>query len=570
MFLKKIEDKIHKKVSPSIKVEFIDGCISLTGEVEKWEDVVSAGTLAVDKTHSRGVVNDITVKNYKPLPMRIPDIKDNKFDGLSVDIAVIGGGVVGCLIARELSRFDIKIALIEKEYDVATAASSRNDGMVHPGIDLHKGSKKLEYNARGNQMYGEVCKELGVDFARNGSYILFDRRWQKMLIPIFKMIAKRNRIPNLRYAKKSEVKKAEPQAGDWQQGGIFLGSSGIVCPYSLTVAAAENAVSNGVTLCLNTAVIDMELKNSTIVSLKTNRGKIIPKIVIDAAGVYSDKIAQMGGDRFFTIHPRKGTDIILDNKSKTVNTVMARTPFFRDKHSHTKGGGIVRTVDGNILVGPNAVEIPEREDVTTNPDSVNEIMTKHGKCAEKMNNGQIITCFSGVRAATYEEDFIVEKSSRTKNLIFAAGIQSPGLTAAPAIAQDICKMVTEALEFPPPNARFNPIRKKPPKPSSLSFEERNELIKSNPDYGVIVCRCEQVSKGEILDAIRSPIPALTLDSIKRRARPGMGRCQGGFCAPLITQIIAEEMGIAQSEVCKAGIGSNIIIENNKEVYSDEI
>jgi len=312
----------------------------------------------------------------------------------------------------------------------------------------------------------------------------------------------------------------------------------------------------------------MKLDGEKIISVETNRGTIFPKLVINAAGVYSDVIADMAGDRTFSIHPRKGTLLILDKKSqgRIVNTVMAKSPFgdLKARDKNTKGGGLVHTIDDNVLVGPNAIEIPDREDTSTRQECVDAIYNKQSVVAEKMSRSDVITYFAGVRAPTYEEDFVIRKGIFTKNIIEVAGIQSPGLTAAPAIAIDVAKFAVEMLKDVKKNPNFNPIRKAVPHLAEMTAEERDNYIKKNPDYGVIICRCEEVSKGEIIDVLNAPFVVPSTDAIKRRVRAGMGRCQGGFCGPLVVKIIAEKLGIKTEEVHKGNDKSYILISDTKE------
>jgi glycerol-3-phosphate dehydrogenase len=301
---------------------------------------------------------------------------------------------------------------------------------------------------------------------------------------------------------------------------------------------------------------------------------VYPKVVIIAAGVYADVIADMAGDQFYSIHPRKGTNSILDKKAtgKTAQTIVRRmggdgNDRGADAAAHTKGGGIVLTAHRNILVGPDAAEIPEREDFSTTPESIRGSFAKHRATAPALSQNQIITYFSGVRAATYEEDFVVCKGRRTGYLVHAAGIQSPGLTAAPAIAVDVARYACQELEAQgvavAPNAGFNGRRNPIPHMAAMSDVERAALIRERPDYGAIVCRCEEVSRGEVLDSLRRPVPCDTVDGVKRRVRPGMGRCQGGFCGPLVLQIIAEEKGIPPEKVLKNGLGSEVLCGKTK-------
>lgn len=571
-YFKRIEKKIHKKISKNIAVSLVNGCIVLEGELDNWDDVVSAGSLAVSKK-SLGVVNNIKLKGFQEAPV-LPAVNDLLYDGRTPDIVIVGGGIVGCSIARELSKYSFDVMLLEKGYDVALGASSRNDGDVHVGIDLHKGYQKLYYNGRGNELYDKLCEELDVDLHRTGHSIVFYKKWETRIIyPIIKLKSKLLGIKGVRFVSPEEFNKLEKGMPSWAKGAVFMPSGAEVSPYKLTVALAENAAKNGVEVCLNTYVNGIKTQNGSIVEVSTNRGTIKPKLVINAAGVYADIIADMAGDRTFTIHPRKGTNLILDKKCVDyATTSMTKSPFTKfaneekrvdDAKKHTKGGGAVHTVDGNVLIGPNAVETPYREDVSTTREDVDLIFSKVKRVAEKMSYGDIITYFSGTRAATYEEDFVVRKGIFTKNIIQAAGIQSPGLTAAPAIAEDVARWSCELLGKKTKNPSYNPIRKAPPKLSKMSPEMRDKFIKENPLYGEIVCRCEEISKGEIIDALNSTLPVYSVDAIKRRVRPGMGRCQGGFCSPLVMKILSEHSGLPIENIKKADESSTILFGDTK-------
>ena len=402
------------------------------------------------------------------------------------------------------------------------------------------------------------------------------------------MNSKRLHIPGVRYLNREQLLKIEPYAPSWAYGALYMPTGGFTSPYKVNVALAENAVANGAKICLNTAVLDMEIKDEKIYSVKTNRGTIYPKLVINAAGVYADVIAQMAGDRTFTIHPRKGTDIILDKKvGKYIRTTEVKSPItvlgkgrklstaerikmikFALSHENTsKGIAVIHTVDKNMIVGPDVQEIPDREDVTTDRETTERILREQMQVAEKIKPSDVIAYFAGVRAPTYEEDFQVRRGIFCKNILEAAGIQSPGATAAPAIGVKLAHWAVAYLRETGPvkkYADFNPIRKGTPHLASLSEKERDALIKKNPDYGEIVCRCEEISKGEILDVLRSPLPVYTLDAVKRRCRPGMGRCQGGFCSPLVVQILAKECGCSVEDIKKNTEESRILFRRTKE------
>lgn len=567
MNLEKINKELKKRFNGAIKAENKDGCTVLTGRLSSWQDVVTACSLASKKCSTTHVVNDIVCDEIKPQSPRLPKLCDSALDGEKPDVLIIGGGISGVSIARELSRWKLDILLVEKEADLALQASGRNDGEVHPGIDLSKGSKKHFYIRKGNEMYTKICEELDVPFKRVGQYVCFTKTAYKPLVAVYCLIRrKRDGISDTKLISKKDLESIEPNFSKDFKFAISNPSSGCVCPYGLTIAYAENAVQNGARVALNTAVLDMTVKNGEIIEVKTNRGTLYPKLVINAAGVFSEDIAAMAKDRFFSIHPRRGTNSILDKKAGAFMHSIASVKELTRNKSHSKGGGILHTVHDNLLIGPDAVETYEKENTETHRESIETVFSKQKRTMPSLSERDIITYFTGVRAPTFEEDFIIERGRKTKNLIHCAGIQSPGLTTAPAVAKDIEKMAIDFLKNitdVKANPDFNPIRHGVPVLNEMPDKERAELIKKNPDYGVIVCRCEEISKGEILDALRSPICVPTVDGIKKRVRPGMGRCQGGFCSPLVTQIIADFLNIPLSEVKKSSEESIITFGKTK-------
>lgn len=565
MNIDKLNRKLNKSFGGKISARLSENCIVMSGELDKWEDVIAACQMAATKSSDCHVVNDIVFTGAEIEPMRVPELQDDALEGEKCDVLVVGGGISGCSIARELSRYKLDILLVDKEADFALGASGRNDGEVHPGVDLGKGSLKHKYIRRANAMYDKLCEELDVPFKRVGQYACFKSIF---LLPFVWLYTLWRRfvdgIEDTRIVLAKKIRKTAPELNEEFAFAISNPSSGSVSPYNLTIAYAENAVMNGAKISLNTAVLGMELKDGKIISVKTNRGTVYPKLVINAAGVFSDEIARMAADRFFSIHPRRGTNSILDKKTgakfATIASVVgAQTPG----QTHTKGGGILHTAHDNLLIGPDAIETWERENTATTKESIERVFTKQRITMPNLTERDIITYFTGVRAPTFEEDFIIERGRKCENIIHVAGIQSPGLTTAPAVAEDVSEMAVSVLGGAEKNESFNPIRKAPPKLSEMSDEERSKLIAENPDYGVIVCRCEEISRGEILDALNSPICVPTVDGIKKRVRPGMGRCQGGFCSPIVTKMIAEYLGVPITEVRKASDASPIVFESRK-------
>lgn len=563
--LKKVQKALRKKDLGGIECTEVRNCIRLEGEMDSWTDIVKAGKTAA-KFGYKGVLNDISLKGFDEPAIRAPKTTDSSLEGVEPDVMIIGGGVIGCSIARELTKYQLNVLLVDKESDVAMQASSRNDGMIHPGIASHPGTLRGEMNVRGNAMYTQICKDLSIPFERWSNLILYSDRFFGFASSF--VFAEREKKLGIEGHKVSleKLHEIEPNITDKAIGAFEFPSSGVLSPYKLTVAFAENAVENGAKVSLDTIVTGMTVEGGKITAVKTNRGTVRPKAVINAAGTFSDKIAEMADDRFFTIHPRKGHLAILDKKQGSLVQRSMGLIGLSQAFSDTKGGGVMRTIDGNVLVGPDAFEQPYREDFSTKRENVDVMLNKHLPLIKGFSKADVITYFAGVRAATYEEEFIVEGSERVENLIHAAGIQSPGLASAPAIAEDITKITVDRLSKVmevKKNDSFNPRRRVTPVMAKLSLEEKQAAIAANPDYGIVVCRCEGISRGEIIDAINSPVPATSIDAIKRRVRPGMGRCQGGFCMPLVTGIICEQTGMKPSEVTKSGEGSELLFEKEE-------
>ena len=569
-YCKRINHRLFARFGGRVSAREHDGVLYLEGELDRWDDVVEAGLMAVNRKRYDGLVNDIRFTGETIPPMRMPNVVDSALDGATPDVLIIGGGIVGCAIARECAKYDMRILLVEKEHDLAMQTTSRNDGMIHPGIDLKPGQVKRDYNMRGNRMYEDVCKQLDVPFRRSGQYICF--LGNKLAIAgFFGQLYYRALGPKATFLDKKAFFEREPNMNPAISAALFFPDAGVVSPYGLALAYAENAADNGVAFSLDTAVLDMTLSQGAIQSVHTNRGTIYPKVVINAAGVFAEDVARLAQDRFFSIHPRKGTNTILDHKaSSRMHTIVSSFGTSSTKKRHTKGGGLVKTIDDNTLVGPDAVETYRKEDFSTAPENVAFVFQAQRKTDTALSMKDAITYFSGVRAATYEEDFVIRKGKWTKNIVHAAGIQSPGITAAPAIAVDVSKMAVELLgqtQTVQPNTKFNPVRKGIVRASELDLVARDALIRENPDYGEIVCRCEEISRGEIIDALHRSIPCDTIDGVKRRVRPGMGRCQGGFCGPLVLQIIAEETGKSALEIDKSAPGGELLVGAIKEVLS---
>ncbi len=546
--------------------------VVLAGKVKTWDAKIEAGYCAVKKGY-KGVVNDIEVEGIGPDRMSLPACRDGLLEGRKFDIVVIGGGIIGSAVARELSRYDIRIALLEKEEDLAKHASSRNDGMIHPGFASKPHTLKTACNIRGNAMYARLSKELGFEFRRVGSLILYSHSYSKTITPLLMERCIQNGVEGYEYVKRKRVFEMEPYVTGKQHGAFYLPTTGVISPYRATIAFAQNAIRNGVEVFLETAVTGFEMAGNKIRKVLTNRGDFEAALVVNAAGVWADTVACYANDRFFSIHGRRGTDAVLDVRTGRYQTAVLAMPSFVQVKSKTKGGGLVTTVEGNLIAGPTAEEIPYREDYATHPEDLVQLR-KHLRLNTKVGEADIINYFAGVRACTYEEDFVIEASEYVPNLVHAAGIQSPGVASAPAIAEDVAMLAVNRLqEFGKvmPRKNFDPRRERDHRLSEVGIEEWAKIVRKNPDYGRIVCRCESVSEGEVRSAIRSAVPATTLDGVKRRTRAGMGRCHGGFCTPRVMEILSGELDVSMTSVTKKGTGSELLVGETKSGadYSDK-
>ncbi len=473
------------------------------------------------------------------------------------NVAVIGGGVVGGMILRELSRYDLSVCLLEKEDDVAKGSSRANTGIVHGGFDAVEGSNKAKYNVQGCALMPKVTQELGVKYQNNGTLVVaFSDEDLKMVQTLYQRGIK-NGVTGLKILSQTELFEKEPNVNKTALGGLYCQSAGIVCPYELTISAIGNAMDNGAELITDFEVVKIDKdENYTLTSAD---GKVVTAdVVINVAGMFADKVANLIGDASFKISARKGEYILLD---KCHSGFLNHTLFF----CPGKGGkGIVvtHTVDGNILLGPTADEIDDKTDVSTTARGLNTVKQKATEMCASLPFYDTITSFAGSRAYCDRNDFIIEPSSVLDTFINVAGIESPGLTASPAIALKVVELVGEKITLNK-KASFNPYRKADYFFKNLSIEEKNQIIEKDSTYGKIICRCEEITLGEILRAIRENPKATTIDGIKRRTRAGMGRCQGGFCQPTIAKIIADELNIPLEEVQKGGKNSNVLVGKSK-------
>ncbi len=475
------------------------------------------------------------------------------------DVAVIGAGVIGSFVARELSRYDLSIALIDKDSDVANGTSKANSAIVHAGYDAKEGTQKAKFNAKGNEMYERVCKELDVPFKRIGSLVIATNEDEMEHVKMLYDRGIENCIPGLKVLNQQEVRALEPNIDEQVIGALHAATCGIVGPFELTIALAENAVDNGAELLLNSEVVDLTRVDGFFNILLGNGKRVKAKYVINAAGVYADKINNFISNDKIEIIPRRGEYFVFDKEAGTlVNSVIFQCPT-----KLGKGVLVTPTVHGNMLVGPSAENIEDKEGIDTTQEGMSFLREKAGKTTKKILFNKVITSFAGLRAVAKSGDFIIGESSDVEGLINVAGIQSPGLSSAPAIAEYIVDMIKKKV----PNLKESETfvnRREQIRFMELSDVEKQEVINKDKRYGNIICRCEWITEGEIVDAIHRNAGARTVDGIKRRVRPGMGRCQGGFCGPRVLEILARELDVSPQEIIKSNEGSNILSGVSKD------
>lgn len=477
------------------------------------------------------------------------------------DVAIIGAGVVGGMLARTLAAYDLKICILEKENDVAMGATRANSGIVHAGYDAEEGTLKARLNVRGSEMMEETARELGVPYRRNGSMVLGFGEEDRAIIEKLYARGVKNGVKGLRILSGEEARRLEPGLADSVVCALHAPTCAIVCPYELAIAAVGNAMDNGAELMLNFEVSRIEKRGDwfeIFADASGGRRKISARYVVNAAGIYSDEIARMAGDASVQICPRRGEYLLLDREcGSLVSHTLFRTPS-------KKGKGILvtPTVDGNLLLGPTSADMEDKEDTSTTAEGLAQIIGRAGENVKDIPFHKVITSFCGLRAVGNTGDFII--TSPVHGFINAAGIESPGLTASPAIAEYVEGMLAEQGLWMRRREGYQPLRRPVYAFRSASMEEKNEIIRRDKTFGRVVCRCETVTEGEILTAIRSNPPARDLDGVKRRTRAQMGRCQGGFCMPYIAEILARELGIPYEKITKSGEGSEIGAGRTKE------
>ncbi|MEG1159193.1 MAG: NAD(P)/FAD-dependent oxidoreductase [Acidaminococcaceae bacterium] len=474
------------------------------------------------------------------------------------DVVVIGGGIVGTAILRELSKYKLKSVLVEKEPDVAMGTTKSNSAILHAGFDAPNGSLKASTNVRGNQIYHELEDQLDLDIQWTGSLVVATSTEEMATLQELLERGHANGVRGLELLTASEVQAKEPNLTDKVAGALWAPTAGVCWPFGLAVAFAQCALQNQAELLTNCCVTGLQLTDGAISGVETSQGLIKTKYVINAAGVYADAIARLAGDTSFTIQPRKGEYILFD---KTVAPSMVSGVVFPTPSTTSKGILICTTTHGNTFIGPNAQDIADKADTAVTALGMEEIMNSARKLLPTLPLGAVITEFSGLRAVSNTGDFIIEAST-VPGLIHAAGMQSPGLTAAPAVAEKIMAMLREQEPTMALKNNFKAVLPKKAVFHKMTRKQQAELIATDELYGRVICRCELITEAEIIAAIKAPCGACTVDGVKRRTRAGMGRCQGGFCGPRVTQILARELGISVPEVLKERADSHLFYEKN--------
>jgi len=550
------------------------GILTITGECGDWDTVVAIGHLAAKQDGVKNVVNELGLRGVK-LPKK--DYGPFREQGLrigvvdTVDVLIVGAGISGCGIARELSKYDLSIVVAEKGEDVSCGATKANNGHIHPGHAAKPGTLKAKLNVRGNYLYTKWAEELDFELQRCGAVFGIEDKAQLPKLEFALKVAQMNQVPGAEIVDGDRAMELEPrfaEQGLHPVAALTLPSYGIVEPYQVAVALAENAHENGVRFRFGCTVADILTQDGKAAGAVTSQGIIQAKYVINCAGIYADEISAMAGDKSYTIHPRKGTIAILDKNRRPMFdglSGVAGKAKVENSNPESKGGGMCRTPEGNILMGPSATDVPDKEDLSSTPEDLAYAMGRGME--DYIRYSDIIRFFTGSRPADYKEDFVIEMSPVTDGFINVGAIQSPGLASAPAIAEMVEGILSRAAqdrgEPLVPDQNFQPIRRRRVEFRHLSREEQDALIQKDPRYGRIVCRCESITEGEILDAIHSPVVPVSIDAIKRRTRAGMGRCQGGFCQPRVLELLARELGKDWVEINLRDEGTNVLLSGNR-------
>lgn len=474
------------------------------------------------------------------------------------DVIIIGAGVTGCAVARYLSRYQGSALVLERAEDVCCGTSKANSAIIHAGFDAAHGSLMAKMNVQGSRMVPGLAKELDFPFRRNGSLVVcMSEEDMHRLLALYENGVK-NGVEGLEIVDARRLHELEPNVSKNAVAALWAPTGGIVCPFNMTIALAENANANGVDFRFNTKVTGFT-RGEEGWTVHTEQGDFRTRYVVNAAGVYADVLHNMVSARKLHITPRRGDYCLLDRQ---VGGFVSHT-VFQLPGKLGKGVLVSPTVHGNIIVGPTAIDIEDRDGTNTTAAGLEELISKAGISVDNLPIRQTITSFAGLRAHEDHHEFVIGEAEDAPGFVDCAGIESPGLTSAPAIGLTVAELLREKLGLRE-KEDFIAIRKGLLDPKSLTWDAYQALIRENPAYGQIICRCEQVTEGEIIDAIRRPLGARSLDGVKRRTRAGMGRCQAGFCSPRVMEILARELGVSQAEITKCGGASRLIVGVNKD------
>lgn len=480
-----------------------------------------------------------------------------------IDVIIIGGGVIGCAIAQNLSKYKLNIIVLEKGIEVCQGTSKANSAIIHAGYDAPEGSLKSKLNIMGAKMFPSLSEKLGFIYIKSGSLVLaYNEDDIKQINELYERGVK-NGVDGLELISGEKARELEPELSNEVVSALYCDSAGIIDPFGFTYALIENAIENGTELITQTEVLGIEKGNK--IKVITNKDEYLADIVINAAGVNSGAVQNMAGDSEFKIQPTKGVYRLLDSDTKTkVSRVIFQTPTKKGK-----GILVIPTYHGNLMLGPTAEYTEDGADTSVSEESLDMVDALARKSVPNIDIKSSIRVFTGVRAKPDTGDFMIFNSKVIPGVYHVGGIESPGLASSPAIAEYVKDMIKKDFVLEKKKV-FKDTRPSPVQLKNLSIEEKNDLIKDNPDYGEIICRCENVSKGEIIKAINRPAGAVTIDGVKRRARAGMGRCQGGFCGPKVIEILSTELRIRPDQVLKEHAKSEMIIGYLKEEHNERI
>ncbi|ADQ15050.1 NAD(P)/FAD-dependent oxidoreductase [Halanaerobium hydrogeniformans] len=482
------------------------------------------------------------------------------------DVIIIGAGISGCAVAWRIARYDLDILLLDKEADIATGTTKANTAIIHAGYNADPKKLKGRLNNKGNIQIKEIVKDLNIPFEEIGSLVVGVEGDDLSVLDDLLEKGKENGVEGLKIVDKEWLRENEPNIAENAVAALWAPTAGIITPWEFALAMAENAVVNGAEVQLETKVEDIIIEDDRVVGVKTNQGEFEADYVINAAGVYADEISKMAGVEKVDITPRKGEYYIYDHaKDYELNHVVFPIPT-----PISKGIVVAPTVEHNILIGPTSETVDSKEDLSTTPEGLKEVYTGAKKLFPELDLRDTIRVFAGLRAADQSEDFVIEAAENVKGFVNVAGIQSPGLSSAPAIADLTAEILEEEGLKLSEKDNIIETREEPVRFYEMTNEERAEYVNEDKDYGQIICRCETVSYKEIVDAIHGPVGARTVNAVKRRTRAGAGRCQGGFCGPKVVEILADELGLDPTEIKQEEDNSKILDYKIKELLESKV